>query len=202
MIRSFCVRLFFVALTIALSGAAASADTLYVPAPAPVGPGHPLRLGPDHRASQPGDLVFVVFDFSATTTSTSVVTQNQSFNGGIGPGAGLAGVSILRFPTSLSGQSATSYNNAKNGTNTFTSTMMATVKDVLPSGALVVSGIQRIVINGQTQNMTVTGLARPEDIDNTDSLLSTRMANVELRFDGNFQEGNKGLIRRILEWLF
>ncbi|MBV8355783.1 MAG: flagellar basal body L-ring protein FlgH, partial [Candidatus Eremiobacteraeota bacterium] len=139
---------------------------------------------------------------SATTTSTSVVTQNKSFSGGLGPGTGVAATSILRFPTALSAQSATSYNNSKNGSNTFTSAMAATVKDILPSGALVISGIQRIIINGQTQNMTVTGLARPEDIDNTDSIASSRLANVELKFDGNFQEGNKGVIRRILDWLF
>ncbi|MBV8354494.1 MAG: hypothetical protein JO101_04180, partial [Candidatus Eremiobacteraeota bacterium] len=87
-------------------GNIATADTLYVAPPAPVGAGHPLRLGPDHRAAQPGDIVYVIYDFSATTTSTSVVTQNKSFTGGIGPGTGIGATSILRFPTALSGQSA------------------------------------------------------------------------------------------------
>jgi flagellar basal body L-ring protein FlgH len=43
---------------------------------------------------------------------------------------------------------------------------------------------------------------RPEDIDSTDSVLSTRVANVEAKFDGNFQEKHKGLIQKILDFIF
>jgi flagellar L-ring protein precursor FlgH len=80
--------------------------------------------------------------------------------------------------------------------------MMATVTGVLPSGALVIAGDQELVVNGQDQTLHVRGVVRPEDIDGTDTVLSSRIANVEARFDGDFQEKNKGLIRRVLDVLF
>lgn len=184
------------------SAAVASADTLYVAPPAPSGPGHPLRLGPDHRAAQPGDLVNVLMNFAVQSTSTNTVKQNKNFNVGIGAGIGNAALSFLRFPTGLTGGTGTSSDLEKNGSNSFTASMMATVTEILPSGALAVTGVQRVIINGQIQDMRVSGLVRPEDIDSTDTVLSTHMANVELRFNGDFQEKNKGLLRRILDVLF
>jgi len=80
--------------------------------------------------------------------------------------------------------------------------MMGTVQEILPSGALVVSGTQRIIINGKAQNMKVTGTIRPADIDNTDSVLSTSMANVQLDFDGNWGEDKKGILQRIIDWIW
>lgn len=182
--------------------AVASADTLYVAPPAPAGAGHPLRLGPDHKAAQPGDLVNVLMNFAVQSTSTNTIKQNKDFNVGIGAGIGNAALSFLRFPTGLTGATGTNSAVEKNGSNSFAASMMATVTDILPSGALAVTGIQRVIINGQIQDMRVSGLVRPEDIDSTDTVNSTRMANVELRFSGDFQEKNKGLIRRLLDVLF
>ena len=49
---------------LAMAPLAAQADTLYQAAPPPAGPGHPIRLMSDHRASQVGDLCYIVFDFN------------------------------------------------------------------------------------------------------------------------------------------
>jgi flagellar L-ring protein FlgH len=180
----------------------AGADTLYVAAPPPVGPGHPLRLGPDHKAAQPGDLVNIVFNFNVAQASSATLAKGKSFNAGLAAGTGIAGIGFLRFPSSIGGQSALNTSDVRANTQTFTSAMMGTVQEILPSGALVISGVQRVIINGKTQNMRVTGLIRPEDIDNNDSVLSTNMANVELLFDGDFNEKNKGFIRRLIDWIF
>ena len=57
-------------------------------------------------------------------------------------------------------------------------------------------------MNGQRQTLHITGLVRTEDIDSTDSVLSTRVANVQASFTGNFQEKHKGLLQKILDFLF
>jgi flagellar L-ring protein precursor FlgH len=80
--------------------------------------------------------------------------------------------------------------------------MEAMVVGVLPSGALEIAGDQRMVVNGQNQTLHVTGYVRPEDIDANDTVLSSRIGNVQGSFSGNFQEKNVGLIRKILGWLF
>ena len=180
----------------------ASADTLYVAAPPAQAPGHPLRLGPDHRASQVGDLVEIQFNFAVNTASSDVSQDGKGYNLNLGAGTGNLAQSILRFPSGIGGSTAAQSSKTRNGTNSFISAMMATVTNVLPSGALVVAGDQGLNINGQNQTLHVTGVVRPEDIDSTDTVLSTRIANVQAKFSGDFQEKNKGIIRKILDFLF
>ena len=195
-------RLALIVAIIAASPALASADTLYVAPPVSTAPGHPIRLMGDHKAAQVGDLVSVQFNFSVTSSSTDVVNSTKSYNVGMDPGTGNAALSFLRFPTSIGGGTGTQSNHTKNGSNVFQSMMMAQVTGVEPSGALDIAGDQKLIVNGQTQTLHVTGIVRPEDIDATDTVLSTRIANVQANFNGNFQEKSQGLIRRILDVLF
>ena len=170
----------------------AQADTLYQAAPPPAGPGHPLRLGPDHRASQVGDLVYIVFDFNDTNSHTANYTSSKS--------AGFSLTGVFHVPA-ISGSTNAASAKAANGADSFVSTMMATVTDVLPSGVLKVAGDQGVVINGRNQTLHITGFIRPEDLDQTDAVLSSRVANVQAAFNGDNPKG-KGLIQRILEFLF
>lgn len=197
------VRFGALAALVALLGMqSALADTLYVAAPGPAAPGHPLSLGPDIKAHQPGDLVTIVFNFNVAQNSSSTMARSKSATAGLAAGTGIAGIGFLRFPSSIGGQSALNTSDVRANSQTFTSTMMGTVQEILPSGALVVSGTQRIIINGKAQNMKVTGTIRTADIDNTDSVLSTSMANVQLDFDGNWGEDKKGIIQRIIDWIW
>ena len=190
------------ALALALAVAApAAADTLYQAAPPPAAPGHPLRLGPDHRAQQVGDLVGVQFDFSVSNGSSQTVQNTKGYNVALAGATGNAALSFLRFPTGLGGSTGTQSANSNTGTNTFKTAMMAQVTNVLPSGALEIAGDQNLLINGQKEVLHMTGTIRPEDIDQTDTVLSSRVANLDGRFDGNFKD-NRGLLRRILDWLF
>jgi flagellar L-ring protein precursor FlgH len=168
------------------------ADTLYQPAPPPAGPGHPLRLGPDHRASQIGDLVYIVFDFNDSNSHTAAYQSAKS--------AGFTLAGIFHIPAISAGTNASS-NKSATGADSFISTMMATVTDVLPSGVLKIQGDQGVVVNGRNQTLHITGYIRPEDIDNTDAVLSSRVADVKADFNGDNPK-HKGLIQRILEFLF
>ncbi|MDP9018008.1 MAG: flagellar basal body L-ring protein FlgH [Candidatus Eremiobacteraeota bacterium] len=194
-------RLAIVLSCIFLAPAMASADSLYVAGPPPASAGHPLRLGPDHRAQQVGDLVGVQFNFSVTSTSSTTVTSTKGYNVGLAPGTGNAALSFLRFPTSIGGNTGSQSANSSNGSNTFKTEMMATVTNVLPSGALEIEGDQHLIINGQKEILHVTGMIRPEDIDQADTVLSSRIANLNGTFDGHFKD-NRGLLRRVLDWLF
>ena len=189
--------------------AAALADTLYVAPPPPVGPGHPLRLGPDHRAGQIGDLLHVAFNFAVQSNSSDVSQNNKQFSVGSSNGSGGSGTTGIRLlgglvniPTSLGGNTGSQSSRTENGATSFVSDMMATVVNVLPSGVLQIAGDQNMVVNGQNQTLHITGFVRPEDIDSTDTVLSSRVADVQGSFNGNFQEKKVGLIRRILNWLF
>jgi flagellar L-ring protein precursor FlgH len=203
-------RSFAIAVALLMLPAATLADTLYVAAPPAVGPGHPLRLGPDHRAAQVGDLLHIEFNFAVQSNSSDISNQSKQFSvgssNGTGGGSGTTGIRLLgglvNIPTSLGGNTGSQSSRTETGTTSFISDMMATVVNVLPSGVLQIAGDQNMAVNGQNQTLHITGFVRPEDIDSSDTVLSSRVADVQGTFNGNFQEKKVGLIRRILNWLF
>jgi flagellar L-ring protein precursor FlgH len=186
---------------LALAPGVAFADTLYQAPPPASGPGHPLRLGPDHRASQVGDLVYIVFDFSDANSHTNNYSSNKSASASGGNGTGVFNLPLVRLNNTVSGTTTATTTQSASGADAFTATMMATVIDVLPSGALVVAGDQGLSVNGRQQTLHITGTIRPEDLDNTDAVNSSRVANVQASFKGDDQK-NKGLLARIISWLF
>ena len=190
------------AICLLLGAGRAIAGSLYVPAPAAAGPGHPLTLGPDHRAGQIGDLVYVVYDFSVASNSSNIVNNSKSASLGYPGATGNLALSLLRIPTSIGGSTQVQSQEQHTGSNTFASAMMATVTNVLPSGVLQIEGNQGLTVNGNAQVLHVIGYVRPEDIDATDQVLSSRIADVQATFTGDFQQGHKGLIRHILDFLF
>ena len=115
---------------LALGANAVSADTLYVAGPPPAAPGHPLRLGPDFRATQVGDLIAVQFNINVTTTSTVSISNKKDYQIGLGGATGNLAQAFLRFPTGIQGGTGSDSNHSKNGANTFTASMMAQVTDV------------------------------------------------------------------------
>lgn len=186
---------------LALAPVTAVADTLYQAAPPPAGPGHPLRLGPDHRAQQIGDLLYVQFDLNDSNSHTNNYSSNKNFNTNFAGGTGNFAISLLRNVSSIAGSSNTATAQAASGADSFISTMMATVTNVLPSGALEIAGDQDMNVNGRKQTLHITGVVRPEDLSSGDAVLASRVANVHASFQGNDLK-DKGLLSRILSWLF
>jgi len=180
----------------------ARADSLYNTGPNLVGPGHVLHLVTDHRAMQIGDLVAVQFDFAVTAASNASNTQAKAFSIGIPGASGNAGLLFFSNPTTASGSTSSSSSKAKADTSSFSTVMMATVVAILPSGALVIRGRQNVVIDGQKRTLNVQGTVRSEDIDNTDTVLSTRIADVSAKFDGDNKGDHKGLMQKVLDVLF
>jgi flagellar L-ring protein precursor FlgH len=92
-----------------------------------------------------------------------------------GPWTNLANLSTS---TSLDGEGSTSRQ------TTFTTTLAARVTHVLPNGYLVVEGSKDIQVNSERQNVVMRGVVRPADLDLTNTVISTHMAQVEVRING------------------
>ncbi len=181
----------------------ALADTLYVAAPPPAAPGHPMHLGADHRAMQVGDLVHITFNFNGTANNSDISTTTNSYSTTATPATGLFNLPLLRLGLGLGGNTATSLGKTQAIVQTFTSSMTAVVTSVLPSGALSIAGDQKLWVNGIPQTLHVTGTIRQEDIDATDTTTSSSVANIEAKFTGiDSQEKNKGILQKIIGFLF
>jgi len=76
------------------------------------------------------------------------------------------------------GEGDVSQNNQLNGS------MTVTVSQILPNGNLVVRGEKWITLNQGSEYVRLTGTIRPQDIDPTNSILSTRIANARITYSG------------------
>jgi len=179
----------------------AHADTLYPAGPQAV-PARPLDLFGDHRAHAVGDLLTVVFNFAVSNNATVTNSAKKDFSANGGPGSGLLGIWPLNLTTSLSGASSADNSQVRSGQQSLNAVMEATVVNVLPNGNLQIVGHQGVQVNGQPQVLKITGVVRPEDIDSTNTIPSSLVANVSATFVGQLQRSRPGLINRLLHLLF
>jgi len=78
------------------------------------------------------------------------------------------------------------------------------VLEVLADGTLAVEGAQSLIINGEDQRITLSGLVRPEDIRADNSLWSHRIANARVEFSGSgvvSESQRTSIVYRVLKWM-
>jgi flagellar L-ring protein precursor FlgH len=141
----------------------------------------------DVRASQVDDVLTIVVAEQASAVATGVTKTSRASStknsisalGGVTRAAGpFANLATTSGDTELSGQGTTSR------TTTLTTTLTARVIRVLPNGGLVVEASKEIQVNSEHQVIAVRGVVRPADIDTTNSVQSTRLAQLEVHING------------------
>lgn len=78
------------------------------------------------------------------------------------------------------------------------------VLEVAPNGDLIVSGQQSLQINGEEQLITLSGVVRPRDIAENNTVLSSRIAQARIQFDGEgfvAERSQPGWIARLVSLL-
>jgi len=72
-----------------------------------------------------------------------------------------------------------------------TATVQAVVEDVLPNGVLFVRGRKVVTINSEDQHVELTGFVRPDDIRINNTVVSSLMADAQIRYVGKGVIGDK-----------
>jgi flagellar L-ring protein precursor FlgH len=88
---------------------------------------------------------------------------------------------------------------------TFTGVITCRVVNVLPSGVYHIQGRRQIIVNHEAQWITLEALVRREDIGIDNTVLSTKLAEAKLSFDGIGVIDDKqrpGLVARVFDWLY
>lgn len=78
------------------------------------------------------------------------------------------------------------------------------VVEVEPNGQLRVSGGQTLVVNGEQQRITLSGVVRPEDITAGNVVWSSRLADADVSLSGTgivSEAQRRSLVSRIFHWL-
>ena len=156
----------------------------------------------DHRAAQPGDILFVVVSESAMASQTTSRTNAKSGSAEVGAGAGwLDFIQGAGFGGSLSASAS----GASQRRNSLSTRIAVTVTGVTPAGTLTIEGERTVRVNHDLQTARLIGEVRPEDIRPDNSVLSEQIANATIDYRGPDpgQPGKRvGIITRVLGWLF
>ena len=84
-------------------------------------------------------------------------------------------------------------------------TVPAMVRQVLPNGNLFVEGHRVVLVNREEHHFYISGVIRPEDIDGTGQVRSSRMADAQIEFTGRGDMtagATKGWFTRMLDYIW
>ena len=161
----------------------------------------------DLRARGVGDLVTINVVESATASNNAISKTSRDseisagWNGVLAKLTGnwVGNLQSTSYKNSLDGQGQTTRSSQL---NTF---MTAEVIQVLPNGRLAIAGSRQVRVNNENQIVNVRGIIRIQDIDTTNTILSTSIAEARIELSGEGIVSDKqrpGWFARILDWVW
>lgn len=168
----------------------------------------------DQRAIRPGDILTIrIEEFAnaerATATSTSRVTEmNADISAFLGLMEKLKEIDPDIQPSKLiDASSQTKFDHAgeTGRKEKLTATVPVIVKKSLPNGNVFVEGHRVILVNEEEHHFYISGVARPFDIDENNTLTSARLADAEIEFTGRgalSDNQSPGVISRFFSWIW
>lgn len=148
----------------------------------------------DQRARRVGDIltVNVAIADNALVSNETNRTRTSSASAGVPHLFGLESSLGKIFPGSGSGANLVGLSgaDASDGKGTITRqevinlTIAAVVTAVLPNGNLVIQGRQEVTTNNEMRELDVSGIVRPEDISNTNTINHTQIAEARIVYGG------------------
>lgn len=177
---------------IALPAVAAHADDLYKRS-------NWSAMSADRRATAVGDLLTVVVYENAESTNTTKTDSKRSTQvGGSVSGGKLNESGGLQIGGGYSGGGAVTRSDK------LVAQITVTVRSVLPNGDLMVAGQQTMKLNGENTLIGIEGRIRPEDIEADNRILSSRIADAKIIYDGKgfvARSAKPGLVARVFRFL-
>lgn len=193
-----CTVAGFLPAVLAAQGSAATRDTTARDSTArPVAPAGPnYNWLSDRRQLRAGDLVTIVVDEQtrANEQVSTVANNNRkqagSLSGQVMP-AKLSNIGIGYDATSSTGSTA-----GRNGG--LSATLTARITEVDPSGIAHIAGTRLVNIDGRKQEITLTGLVRPQDVAAGNLIASSRIADASISYKGKSISPKTGLFGKLL----
>lgn len=157
-------------------------------------------MASDRPPTRVGDSLTVIIDEVSTASGTAANKARKSshFGGSLNASSAFNGSGSLDLGSGFDGSGQTQRGDK------IIAQISVVVDSILPNGDLHVTGAQALKINGEHTNIRVKGRVRAADIDGDNTVLSTRLADAVIDYDGTgfIDRNNKpGIITRALSWL-
>ena len=164
----------------------------------------------DLRASRVGDIVIVkiVEQHKGSKSANTQADRESSYDGSLG--GSLFGLNNLASALVDGVEVNANTKNEFQGTgstsreDSLTGTIAARVIEVLPNGDMRIQGRREVTVNSERQTMVLAGIVRRVDVDTTNTVLSTAIANAKITYTGlgvvdDLQ--HPGWLVRALNWI-
>jgi len=157
-----------------------------------------------YRASKIGDVVLVnIYESSIASQSTNTSMGKQTQTGGeITSFFGQSGVALPTWGWTHGGNYSGSGTTEQKGT--IIATITVSVVEIFPNNNLRIRGKRVIQINQEEQMISIEGIIAPHDINENNTILSTQIAEAQIRYEGKgpLKENQRpGILSRILNFL-
>ncbi|MGJ3264071.1 MAG: flagellar basal body L-ring protein FlgH [Salinarimonas sp.] len=151
----------------------------------------------DQRAAQVGDLVTVRVRITDRAQFDNQTRRSRANSEALGAG-GLFGLETqygevfgddVQADALVDAQSDSSSRGAGSirRSEQLTTNVAAVVTQALPNGNLVIEGKQEVRVNFEVRELIVAGIVRPEDIENDNTIDSTKIAQARIAYGGRGQ---------------
>jgi flagellar L-ring protein FlgH len=149
----------------------------------------------DLRANKVGDILTVLVTISDQAKFANQTARSRTSTSKTGVG-GLLGSIFGEFaPKDVSADAAVTTDSgigdsgvgSVNRSETLSTQIAAVVTQVLPNGNLVIEGRQEVRVNFEVRDLIVMGIVRPEDIENDNTIESSKIAEARIAYGGRGQ---------------
>lgn len=157
----------------------------------------------DQKARRLGDLVTVIIVEQAQARQTANTSGGKDSEVSLGPGVGVLADLIPLLKVGGGDKFSSSGSTTRGGS--LTAQLTTKVIEVFENGTMLIEGRQKITINGEDQEIIISGVVRSQDVAANNTVLSTYVADAEIDFVGTgiiADKNNPGIITRIFNWLF
>ncbi len=157
----------------------------------------------DYKGRQVGDLVTVLIIEQANASQSANTTSGKDNTLSVGPGGGVLADLIPLLRISYGDQYEGSGSTSRGGS--ITAKLTTKVVEIYNNGTMKIEGRQKITINGEEQEIIISGIVRNRDINQDNTILSSLVADAEIQFVGTGMVGDKqkpGILTRFFNWLF
>jgi flagellar L-ring protein FlgH len=180
------------ALMLVWAAAAAHAEDLYRGSNWPA-------MSTDQKASNIGDvLTVVIFQAAEATNSAQNSSRKKTDLGGSISAGSLDESGNIEFGGGYTGRGEV------RRSERLVAQITVLIQQVLPNGDFIVAGEQQMRVNGETTRIGVRGRIRRADITSQNTVLSSRIADAQINYDGRgfvSRSAKPGLINRIFNFL-
>lgn len=146
-----------------------------------------MSLFNDRKARQVGDIITVTLIERTVSSKNSGVSVQKDSGLDFSAGPVLGSIPSFRgntFETNMEQNREFNGDAGADQSNSLQGSITVTVAEVLPNGALVVRGEKWMTLNRGAEFIRISGIVRPDDISQYNTVVSTRLANARISYSG------------------